>query len=82
MDKVEIVYPINWSYKVISKNRELLESSIKEIFLDRAYDLQFSKTSKTNKYTSLELSLVVHSDEDRIFIFDNLKKNKNIIMVI
>lgn len=75
-------YPCNWEYKLITDSSDDLKSSIKELLGNRNYKLTFSKKSKNGKYDSYILSLVVHSDEDRKSIYESLKKDKNIKIII
>ena len=77
-----INYPINWEYKLITDVSDDLKKSIKELLGNRNYKLVFSKKSKNGKYDSYILSLVVHSDEDRKSIYESLKKDKNIKIII
>lgn len=75
-------YPCNWEYKVITDSSDNLKESIKELMGNRNYKLQFSKKSKNAKYDSYILSLMVFSDDDRIGIYESLKKDKNIKIII
>jgi len=75
-------YPCNWEYKLITDSSDDLKDSIKELLGKRNYKLVFSKKSKNGKYDSYILSLVVHSDEDRKSIYESLKKDKNIKIII
>ncbi len=75
-------YPCSWEYKIITDSKDQLKDSIKELFGNRSYNLTFSKKSKNGKYDSYVLSTVVFSDEDRKSIYENLKKDKNIKIII
>jgi putative lipoic acid-binding regulatory protein len=75
-------YPCNWEYKLITDSSDDLKSSIKELLGNRNYKLVFSKKSKNGKYDSYILSLLVHSDKDRKNIYESLKKDKNIKIII
>ena len=75
-------YPCNWEYKLITDASDDLKNSIKELLGKRNYKLVFSKKSKNGKYDSYILSLVVHSDEDRKSIYEALKKDRNIKIII
>ena len=75
-------YPINWEYKLITDASDDLKNSIKELLGNRNYKLVFSKKSKNGKYDSYILSLIVYSNEDRKGIYESLKKDKNIKIII
>ncbi len=75
-------YPCNWEYKLITDSSDNLKSSIKDLLGNRNYNLLFSKKSKNGKYDSYILSLIVHSDEDRKSIYESLKKDTNIKIII
>ncbi len=75
-------YPCNWEYKLITDTKDDLKNSLKELLGNRNYKLFFSKKSKNGKYDSYLLSLIVHSDEDRKNIYESLKKDKNIKIII
>jgi len=80
--KVVIEYPCNWCYKVIATERAALEQAIRDVIDEREHKLTSSNKSKTGKYTSMNLDLLVHNEDDRTFIFEALKKHQNIKMVL
>ncbi len=80
MNKEEIFYPCQWSYKVIGTDRNELDRDIRKIMSDREFSLEESK--KNGKYISLHLSLIVHSKMDRNLIFQALKSSVSVTMVI
>ena len=79
---MKIEYPIEWKYKVIGKDRDILIQTIDRILENREYRLQNSKTSSKGKYISLQVSTIVQSEEERNTIFQNLQKEKDIFFVI
>ena len=80
--KVVIEYPCNWCYKVIATEKEALEQAIKDVIDERERKLTPSNKSKTGKYVSMNLDILVHNEDDRTFIFEALKKHQNIKMVL
>lgn len=80
--KIELQYPCNWCYKVIATEREALQKAVKEVIDERIHSLSDSNSSKTGKYTSMNLELLVHNEEDRTFIYEALKQHQNIKMVL
>jgi len=86
-DKLEgkqlaLEYPCNWCYKVIASEKEALQNAIKEVIDERAHTLTDSNSSKTGKYVSMNLDMLVHNEDDRKFIYDALKKHQDIKMVL
>lgn len=80
--KVVIEYPCNWCYKLIASEKFALEQAIKDVIDERDHKVSPSNKSKTGKYISMSLDLLVHNEDDRTFIFDALKKHQNIKMVL
>lgn len=80
--KLELEYPCNWCYKVVGEEREKLEQAIKDVVLEREHTIAHSNTSRTGKYISLNLDLLVHNEDDRQFIYEALKAHQNVKMVL
>lgn len=81
-DKLELKYPCTWCYKVIASEKKALEQAIKDVLDEREHKLTHSNNSKTGKYISMSLDLLVHNEDDRTFIFEALKKHQHIKMVL
>ena len=80
--KVVLEYPCNWCYKVIATEEKALKKAIHDVIDEREHKLTHSNKSKTGKYTSMNLDLLVHNEDDRTFIFEALKKHQAIKMVL
>jgi len=80
--KLELEYPCNWKYKIVGEERKKLEAAIHSVILERSHSLEHSNTSKTGKYISLNLDLLVHNEDDRTFIFEALKVHQDVKMVL
>ena len=80
--KLELEYPCNWCYKVIASEEEALQNAIKDVIDVREHKLTHSNNSKSGKYVSMNLDLLVHNEDDRKFIYDALKKHQDIKMVL
>ncbi len=80
--KLELEYPCNWCYKVIATQEQDLKDAVKDVIDTREHTLVPSNSSKTGKYISMNLDLLVHNEDDRQFIYDALKKHQNIKMVL
>lgn len=81
-EKLELIYPTTWSYKLISLTKEQIQKAIHEVILEREHKLAHSNSSKNGKYISMNLDLLVHNEDDRNFIYEALKKHNDIKMVL
>ncbi len=81
-DKLELVYPCSWAYKLIAGEKEALQKAIHDVIEEREHKLVHSNNSKTGKYVSMNLELLVHNEDDRNFIYEALKAHSNIKMVL
>lgn len=80
--KLELTYPCGWSYKLIGHEKEALQKAIHDVIIEREHKLVHSNASKTGKYVSMNLDLLVHNEDDRNFIYEALKAHQNIKMVL
>lgn len=80
--KLELTYPCSWSYKLIGYEKEAMQRAIRDVISEREHNLTHSNTSKTGKYISLNLNLLVHNEDDRNFIYQALKAHQHITMVL
>ena len=80
--KLELEYPCNWAYKLIASEKEALEKAIHDVIETREHKLTHSNNSKSGKYISMNLDMLVHNEDDRNFIYEALKKHQDIKMVL
>lgn len=80
--KVVIEYPCSWQYKLITEHEEHTKDAILDVINDRFHKLTHSNSSKSGKYVSMNLELLVHNEDDRNFIFEALKQHQKIKMVL
>ena len=81
-EKLELSYPCSWAYKLIAGEKEALEEAIHDVIQEREHTLKHSNNSKSGKYISMNLELLVHNEDDRNFIYEALKAHNNIKMVL
>jgi uncharacterized protein len=77
-----IDYPTNWGYKVIGDDIDKLLQAIEEIVKGFKYEITPSNISKGGKYYSLNLTVVVISEEIRDRLFRELDNHPDIKLVI
>ncbi len=63
--KPKIDYPCPWLYKVIGGAREELAAAIGEVMGERQHLVTYSHASRTGKYHSFNLEVVVESEAHR-----------------
>lgn len=80
--KLELEYPCSWTYKLVAGEKEALQKAIHDVILEREHTLTHSNTSKTGKYVSMNLDLVIQNEDERNFIYEALKAHQNIKMVL
>lgn len=81
-EKLELTYPCSWTYKLIGAEKEAIQKAIHDVILEREHNLTHSNNSKTGKYVSMNLDLVIQNEDERNFIYEALKKHQNIKMVL
>ena len=81
-EHVVIEYPSKWTYKLISEHHDHTKEAIKDVIAEKEHNLTISNTSKGGKYVSMNLELLVMSEEERTFIFEALKAHVKIKMVL
>ena len=80
--KIELIYPTGWSYKLIGYEKEAIQKAIHDVIIEREHNLSHSNSSKSGKYISMNLELVIQNDDERIFIYEALKAHQNIVRVL
>jgi putative lipoic acid-binding regulatory protein len=80
--KLELEYPCDWRYKIVGEEKEALEKAVHDVILEREHKLTHSNKSRTGKYVSMNLDLLVHNEDERQFIYEALKAHQNIKMVL
>ena len=81
MDRPHIDYPCPWDYQIIGENEERLRGAVAVVVNDR-YVLTLSHRSKNGRYTSMQLTIEVRSDEHRMEVFEGLRQHGDIIYVL
>ena len=78
----QIIYPTQWTYKVIGEDEEALREAVIETVASRRHDIAFSKTSSGKRYISMTLKVEVEDAEARLGIFEQLKTNESVKFVL
>lgn len=80
--KIVWTYPCEWTYKVIGYQETAIRQAISEVVTDKNFEVSFSNQSRTLKYVSLNLDLMLESETEREEIYMRLKKHPAIKMVL
>jgi putative lipoic acid-binding regulatory protein len=78
----DIKYPTWWTYTVIGPDRNQLEEAITKVVEDRSHTVSLSNLSKTGKYCSLTLKMIVLNDEERRTIYEALRAEPVVTLVL
>lgn len=79
--KAKIDYPTMWTYKVIGREEKAIREAILEVLGDTAKPVP-SKQSSKGRFISLEVSILVHSDEERTGLYHRLQKHPDVKIVL
>ena len=80
--KLLLEYPCSWCYKVIGHHKDEIHLAVKDIILEKPHTLKLSNESKTGKYVSMNLDLIISNEDERTFIYEALKNHQHIKMVL
>lgn len=80
--KPEIHYPCQWQYKVIGTDIKDVEEAIKEICAPIPVTINYSHSSSSGKYHSLNAEVEVQDDEARLSLYRALHDHPAIKVVL
>ena len=80
-EKISIDYPCEWVYKIIGSDKESVHNAIANIIQDSEYQINDSNTSKTRKYISFDVKVVVGDEAYRNKIYQAFKEHDDIKFV-
>ena len=80
--ELKLTYPCNWQYKAVLESHHDIKEIAKSVLDEREHSIKKSNNSKTGKYQSHTITTLVHSDDDRKAVFEELKKHKSIKFVL
>jgi putative lipoic acid-binding regulatory protein len=80
-EEISIDYPCEWIYKVIGSDKESVHNAIASIIQDSEYQINNSNTSKTGKYSSFDVTVMVGDEAYRNKIYQAFKRHDDIKFV-
>lgn len=81
-EKLKLNYPCNWKYKIVVLETISIKKVVSDVISQREHSVKESNVSKKGKFKSYTLELLVHSDDDRKGLYENLGKHTDIKMVL
>ena len=80
--KLNLVYPCLWVYKVIGSHPIKLRKAIDEVIQGRHGNITLSNSSTKGKYHCFNLEMRVDNEESRMTIYEGLRKHPAIKIVL
>jgi len=78
----KIDYPCLWQYKIIAFDCQSIRRIVDEHLGDAPYSLSESKRSSGGSYVSMNLELTVHSDYQRLRLYELLVADAAVKVVL
>jgi len=75
-------YPCRWTYKIIGSDSRETKEAIEKIVEGQDYTITPSNISKTGRYHSLNLEVLVDDEGHRTGIYDKLRNHPAVKMVL
>ena len=81
-ENLQLEYPCPWVYKIIGPDKDQMKIAVAEIIQECKYKISPSRSSKTAKYSCLNVELTVESESERTALYEALKAHQAINMVL
>ena len=81
-EKPEIHYPCEWRIKLIGENRDSMGSAIGRVLGQKEFSLSGSNRSKTGRFVSVNIDLMLLSDKERLELYRDLQLQPEFKFVI
>ncbi len=80
--KLELNYPCKWEYRLVGKNEDEIRDVAVRFAKEKPYTLNTSNKSSSGKFVSVIFEVLVFNEDERIYFFEELKKQKEILYVL
>jgi putative lipoic acid-binding regulatory protein len=80
--KPEMDYPCQWGYKVIGTDEAGLKGAIAEVLQDILHSVKSSNRSASGKYICLDVDTLVASKDQRLTIYEGLRRHPAVKVVL
>ena len=75
-------YPCPWSYRIIGTSETVIRDLVRELLGDADYEIVLSAWSRTGRYVSLKLTLVVEDEDQRLTLYRRLGAEETVRYVL
>jgi putative lipoic acid-binding regulatory protein len=82
IERLKIEYPTRWGFRIIGRDKSLLENAIKDVMGEKSYLSHFSNYSRNRKFCSYNVGCEVESKMEKDEIFRAFSEHKDVDMVI
>jgi len=80
--KLELEYPVSWQYKIIGMDESEMHAKAVHILKEKPFTLEPSNKSTSGKFVSLTLEVLIYSDDERLYIYEELRKTECIKYIL
>jgi len=80
--KLELEYPCKWEYKLIGKEEDGIKKMALDIVGEKPFTLNVSNKSSSGKFVSVTLEVLIYNDDERVYIYEELRKSKHILYIL
>jgi len=80
--RAELEYPCRWTYKVIGSVAHDVRGAIAEVLGERDHTLALSNNSRSGRYLSFRVELIVDSEAQRLDLYEALSQHRAIKIVL
>ncbi len=80
--KLELEYPASWQYKIIGIDENEMHTHTVRILKEKPFSLMPSNKSSSGKFVSLTLEVMIYSDDERLYIYEELRKTQCIKYIL
>jgi uncharacterized protein len=81
-DEPDIAYPAPWQFRLIGPEESDMRRAVDDVLGGRQHRISTGNRSRTGRYCSLELALVVESRDDRHELFERLRRNPAFVYIL
>lgn len=80
--KLELEYPCAWEYRLVGKCEESIKDAITNLAGEKPFSLKPSNKSSGGKFVSIIFEVHVYSEDERLYLYEELRKQKDILYVL
>lgn len=81
-EKLDLQYPCQWEYRIIGADLEAVMAAITKIMAGRSYCCEPGHTSEGGRWCTVVVSLEVADEAERVGLYEALRDNAAVKMVL